>query len=419
MMSVSRIAFILAVMQGQYSQAQKPILEAVDQAYFEIQTKLTDRHMNQMTLVREQTGRVDQCRVSTVVTSFGQAIESAIRTHLKAIPFQFPANVNKAYQIELGPGTQAVSLISHPHCPVTEKSLEHMIGKDFVPAKTVIQSLQKFTGLINQAVKAKNEKLVTALYTGLMGCIAYEEALAVPGDFGPGKIKMDTAFAEYLDTHKSIAKNFQKKNPETDQIETLRPSGIIAYIDRQGGYAIEYRKLKAMVDKLKAEGKYDAKVELWFMAQVDVLKAKFPSWPVLGIFQFTPDGFGNIRACIESWNELNPKCSISKGSKDSVAMALVSPGQAFNTFCGVQKIVHAFYSQVNTSSPIGTDLSNVLNLESSEIKPSIERCVSIVSRSGTGRVYSHFGPLRNSVKDNLGHVFKCVERAIQLHLPKK
>ena len=385
------------------------ILEGVDQAYAEIQQKLGDRHQNQMTLPRAQHDKVDSCRANQ--RSFGDAIANAIHDHLTARVVHLPDNVRKAYGLDETHPTP-VSLMSHALCPVTDATLEHLLGKDFVPSKEVTRILQRFTTLVNEARQKKEADRVRTLYTALFGCIAYEEALAVPGDFGAGKKKMDDAFGEYVSSHESVRKHFEAKNPNTGETELRRPPGIIAYIDRQGGYAIEVRKLRAELEKAKAAGTYDEKMEMSYQLAITELRRKYKSWPVLGMFQFLPDGHGNIRACIESWNQLYPRCSIRKSSKDDVALALVSHGQTFNAFCGAQKLVHSFHSQIHTIHATGTDLANAL--PDGTLKPGAKRCLSLVSRSGNARIYSHFGPLRNSVKDNLGHVLKCTQRALEL-----
>ncbi|MGZ3806900.1 MAG: hypothetical protein ACXVCE_02345, partial [Bacteriovorax sp.] len=60
----------------------------------------------------------------------------------------------------------------------------------------------------------------------------------------------------------------------------------------------------------------------------------------IGLYQFTPNGNGNINPCIKSWNKLmkdKKNCEI-KSSTDVIS-ALSSPGQNFNAFCGVHKII--------------------------------------------------------------------------------
>jgi hypothetical protein len=191
-----------------------------------------------------------------------------------------------------------------------------------------------------------------------------------------------------------------------------RPQGIMVYTDRPGNYVIELRELRAEAERLKKEGKFN---EEEYQKKIKELKEKYKPWTVLGLFQFLPDGFGNIRTCIEDWNlklATKDQCKIKTGSKEQVSLALLSPAQTFNSYCGVGKIAHANYSQINTSSPNGTDFHNIL--AGGTLKAPKDRCISLLSRAGTGRVYSHYGPLRNSVKDNLGKVMKCVAGALKL-----
>ncbi len=413
-----------------FAQAAEPSMaEAVDFSYTEAQTKkaiggVLGRDRNQLTKRRNQRfGLVDSCKLKKNQASFGDAIEGAIRAHMQPRIFSFPEPVTIAYKIPMDLSkASAVSLISHPYCEVSSESLAHMLGAEFVPSSDVIKILQNFTKNLNDARnrylteveaaarenrKPRAEPLqeTTDYFLSVMGCIAYEESLAGPGDFGEEKHELDRKFQEFL----AEAPGIQKKLNEV-QRSTLRPSGVLVYTDRVGNYAIEIRALKAEAEKQKNEGNYK---EEEFQKKVSALKEKYKSWTVLGMYQFSPDAYGNTRACFEEWNKSVrvDECKVNLGNSAATALALLSPAQTFNAYCGIAKINHANYTQINTSSPNGTDLSNLL--QEGELKDPKDRCLSLVSRAGVGRVYAHFGPLRNSVKDNLGKVMKCVDGALK------
>jgi hypothetical protein len=137
----------------------------------------------------------------------------------------------------------------------------------------------------------------------------------------------------------------------------------------------------------------------------------YPTWQVVGMYQFDPNAAGNVSPCILQWNKIhadNPACFIDPASTNASIVALASGGQTFNAFCGAQKIVQAFNSQINTRNTTGTPPHNVQ--ADGSLKAPKDRCVSVVARAGENLVYAHFGPLRNSTKTNLAAVLNCAKR---------
>lgn len=104
----------------------------------------------------------------------------------------------------------------------------------------------------------------------------------------------------------------------------------------------------------------------------------------LGIYQFSSDGNGNIFPCIKLWNDRHRQCRIlEKADDEYYKKILLRDDQKFNLFCGVNKIVQNFYVQVNRG----------------------KSCVSLHSEA-----YQHFGPLLNTVGDNLEKLMVCVAK---------
>lgn len=417
--------FLKSLILGTASFAAPTMTEAVDVAYTTTQKKqdaILTRDPDQLRILRDQSfGQVDKCQLKDGQKSFGDALEGAVGAHMEPRVFHFTKPITDAYQLPDPKRATPVSLVSHPMCNVTSDSLKHMLGEGFVPKPEIISVLQHFAQTANEARKKywdeinaatkekrkpKKELLQDAIdvHFSVLGCISYEESLAGPGDAGDEKKELDQLFAEYMVEVPDAQKYFKNSKGEL-----VRPKGMSIYTDRPGNYVIELRALRAEAAEQKKKGTYD---EAEYQKKVKALKDKYTPWTVLGNFQFMPDGFGNIRACIEEWNKRvkDDACKI-KMSQAAVSQALLSPAQTFNSYCGVAKLAHANYTQINTASPNGTDLSNILS--GGELKDPKDRCISLVSRGGTGKVYAHFGPLRNSVKDNLGKVMMCVDGAMK------
>lgn len=109
----------------------------------------------------------------------------------------------------------------------------------------------------------------------------------------------------------------------------------------------------------------------------------------IGVFQFAPVMNGNIRPCIELWNEKYPAFKLPlSGDLKLAAKILGDSSQAFNIFCGVNKVVQSFYVQINSKN------FKYVNSE--------KECVTF-----NRDAYMHFGPLMNSTGRNLESVLKC------------
>lgn len=239
-------------------------------------------------------------------------------------------------------------------CPVSESSLRHTLnGGKRVPAASTIQKLQKFSDLHNKLVVEVKADIPTSkiklqrLWTKMMYCLSYTESLSGSPD-------------------SSYSRNIASKHAPSDYDKA---EGVTFYED----------PLQNEVSRLN-----------------------------IGIYQFTPNTDGNIKACIRSWNDLHPKCQIKeKLSKGESIKLLGSNFQTFNSFCGVNKIMQSFAVQVNTRSSASTHPANI---QSGKLVSPNNRCVTPFFYSG--RAYNHFGPLMNSTGKNLEHVIGCTMRDI-------
>ncbi len=339
---------------------------------------------------------VDACASIPGQKNFLNSIEGAVRMSLTDRQIETNIHIDPPYGLPGTANSQPVSLLSNPICVQDADQIAAILGKEFLPDAKSIQSLKKFSEASNadRRLALQGDTQALALFnrrmTQMMGCLSYEESL--------NSFKSDEDEAAVEEGFQAALKAMPdaKKFFADSSGNVTRPSGVLFAEDRDGNFFNEIRAAKKngmlTPDLLKS------------------LKEKYKSWPVVGTYQFNPK-FGNVGPCVDQWNKIvtNPACKINGSSPSDVMRALASPGQTFNTFCGVQKVVQAFNSQVNTNIPTGVDTSNLL--PNGQIKAPQDRCVSLVARSGAGRIYSHFGPWRNSVKDNMGKLMNCVSNS--------
>ncbi len=355
---------------------------------------------DQLTQFRSQV-RLDTClQPNRRESSFGRSIEAAVRVALEPRTIKTNSAIQRGYGLPDENRSAQVSLISHPLCEQDRNQIVHMLGEDYVPDQEALAYLQKFISSSNRdrsrAIRGDAQAMERFLqrWTVFMGCLAYAESLDIINpevEFGA-----DENFNHALAQQPRVSSFFT--DAQTQQVK--RPSGVWFGEDRDGSFYIKLRA-HAAAGTLSPSIRAD-------------LEAQYPTWPVVGLFQFKPTPGGNTDPCVRQWNELfqdKKYCQVNNSNKDHLLMGFASHGQSLNAYCGVQKIVQSFNSQINTIHPTGTDLSNVTSRQ--RLKSPGDRCVSVVSRAGAKRVYSHFGPLRNSVKDNFKKVIKCTQQALR------
>lgn len=348
---------------------------------------------------------IDSCLIpDSDYATFGRAIEKSLRISLDAKKIKSSDYINGIYGIRSESEAQAVGFLSHPLCVQEKEELSHLLGSAFVPDSEGLQALQRFAIASNsdrdKALQGDQKALESFVdrWSTLMGCLSYAESLG--GDEAYFE-KSDEAFAVAMSKQPEVKPFFTNSSGDL-----IRPTGVLFHNDRNGGYFIEMRKAQANGS--------------WKSSSVrNALDKKYPTWPVVGLFQFKPQASSNVGQCIEEWNEVmkgKQGCQVDRRDDDEIIKAFGSFGQSMNAFCGVHKILQSFNSQVNTTRYQGTDLSNRVN---GKLKAPADRCVSLMSASGTfhksssgktykvARIYSHFGPLRNSVKTNFNKVIQC------------
>jgi hypothetical protein len=237
-------------------------------------------------------------------------------------------------------------LAQRPLCVSTRSSLAKTLKKsDRVPSSSVIKKLNSFERAVNDLRERMNDgdeeakMLLTKKWTKFFSCLAYTESLSSADSSSSSRVARKYAPSGYS-----------------------KPSGVKFYEDP---YQDEASKLN------------------------------------IGMFQFTPNGRGNVNACIGSWNEYYPQCHISKGeSRSSLIKVFGSSFQTMNAFCGVNKVVQTFSVQINSSKSYAYHPVN-------SGRAKIDRCVTPWIYSGYA--YNHFGPLMNSTKSNLNKVISCIE----------
>jgi hypothetical protein len=272
-------------------------------------------------------------------------IEGALKTAHEEVGY-----VASAYY--LPSSRTAINLASQPLCTHTATSLQHTLRySNNVPATAVISKLNAFASTHNSLRQKVLQGDATAKlsfvrhWQKFMGCLAYVESLSDP----------DTSRS------RSIASTYAPSNYS-------KPAGVKFYYDSTND----------------PESRLN-----------------------IGLYQFTPNSSGNIRACLLKWNKKYPNCSVStSSSKNTLVHVLGSRHQNFNAFCGVDKILQSFYIQVNTTDTARTHPSN--RASSGGLKSAANRCVTPHFHST--RAYNHFGPLQNSTGENLSRLMTCISK---------
>ncbi len=236
-------------------------------------------------------------------------------------------------------------LAQRPLCHSTKSSLTKTLKKSGrVPSSSVIVKLNQFeervNGLRERMIDGEDGARMELVKTWskFFSCLAYTESLST---------------ADSSSSHRVAAK-YESSNYR-------KPAGVKFYEDP---YQDEASKLN------------------------------------IGLFQFTPNGGGNINPCLKSWNENFPSCRVeTNSSKNELIEVFGSSLQTMNAFCGVNKVVQTFSIQINSSKSTAVHPSN-----SGSGKE--DRCVSPWIYSGYA--YNHFGPLMNSTGENLNKLISCV-----------
>lgn len=247
-------------------------------------------------------------------------------------------------------GAKPVSLGSHRMCSVSRSSFAATVSSSKVPSDAVIAKLNTFANRYN----ASRDKLLggdlagrdelVALWSRLYMCLAYSESLTTADTTSSGNVAKKYAPSDYR-----------------------KPAGVKFYEDPAQDAASRLN---------------------------------------IGLYQFTPTASGNIFPCIDQWNEDYPSCKINRtGNQSEMIRTVGSSFQAFNAFCGVNKVDQSFFVQVNTSQSGNTHPSN---LSGGKLLPPDQRCVSL--HFAPGKTYQHFGPFMNSTGSNLGELMTCVLR---------
>jgi hypothetical protein len=288
---------------------------------------------------------VDQCQEDLAgIDTFAKRITFFVQQLLDGAPSKVES-IASYYNISRDPATYGVNgLITHPLCRVTKSTLSSTIKK--VPGSSTIDLAQEFANRHNNLYelskdgdRAARSDLIS-LWGRFFSCLAYTESLSS------------------ADQNKSyqVARKYAPSGYE-------KPPGVKFYED-------PYQNAASRLN--------------------------------IGMFQFTPNYGGNIRPCVNAWNELYPSCKVGT-DKNTLIPVLGSSLQSFNAFCGVHKLVQTFTIQTNSTSSRNTHPDN---RGRNGLKPHKDRCVTPHFYSGWA--YNHFGPLMNSTSSNLNKLMKCV-----------
>lgn len=239
------------------------------------------------------------------------------------------------------------SLISHPLCLSSEKTLTKSLGSSKVPDSHTIKLLNDFASTHNnyreKAIKGdKSAKAKLAvIWSRFSSCLSFIESLTTADS--PASYRLADRYG-----------------PD----DYTKPTGVKFYYD-----------------KWQPE----------------------PSRLNIGLYQFTPNRSNNIHTCLNDWNQRYVECKITDRTDSHLIKLVGSSLQRFNSFCGANKIVQTFSVQINTGRASSTHISNQ---GTQGLKPAKDRCVTPHFRAGLA--YNHFGPLQNSTGKNLKSLMSCV-----------
>ena len=290
--------------------------------------------------------------------TFGHRIVREVARHLETDQVRFTNYYDETFRIEPDDDPSAVSLVSHPLCEEIRATLGATLRRSNGLTNTEIGHVSAFVGHANAAraaLIADPTDTIPALrtWTALGACLAYTESLG----------NQDTPIS-YSRAQQLLGESFEK------------PKGVKFFYDP--GHSREESR-----------------------------------WNI-GLFQFVLFRSGNIQPCLVSWQAQGLPGGDVRRDLDVEEMGhfVGSPGQSFNAFCGMNKIVQTLTINALTTDPSCTHPSNMVN---GVLRPSSQRCVSLHNRQS----YSHFGPLiRTSTttagyNSNLDKVMSCAAAILE------
>lgn len=295
----------------------------------------------QLAKSRPQDPAFDVSASGDKANTFGERIVQEVDRHFAPDAVWFKGFFANTFKTPDSNASHSVSLVSHPTCESSEADLTSLLSRSNAMTSDERQLLFNFEKRLNSARSAyqsnANDTALQETYVGLMSCLAYTESLGDP------------------DTNRS-------KKVWTDYVSAsdAKPLGVKAYYDT--GHTNPASRLN------------------------------------LGLYQFVLDKGGNIQPCLGAYRQLAQPGSdqIDDLNERGMADLVASPGQRFNAFCGVNKIVQTYYVQVWTENARRTHPSNVL--ADGSLKKPADRCVTLHHKSA----YRHFGPLTRSVSARNG-----------------
>lgn len=276
-------------------------------------------------------------------STFGHRIAREVARHLDTDQVRFTDYYDNTFKVEPADDPSAVSLVSHPLCEESRATLGATLRRTNGLTDAEIGYVNAFVehaNIAREAFLADPADRLPALrtWTALSTCLAYAESLGDP------------------DTSTSRSRAQQLLGGQFE-----KPKGVKFYYD--SGHENEASR-----------------------------------WNI-GLFQFVLFRGGNIQPCLVSWQAQGLPGGNVRSDLDIEEMGrfVGSPGQSFNAFCGVNKIVQTLTINALTADASRTHPSNRVN---GGLRPAPQRCVSLHNR----RAYAHFGPLIRTSTNTAGYV---------------
>lgn len=377
-----------------------------------------------LTMKRDISDFASKCFGSESPDSFEDSISLAVKMHMKPqipIPNELKSNGSRKRKglyknkgIPSSPDDNVkVGLLSNPMCKVDLKTFRK---KSVGPSDEAIEKANLLVDQYNEIrqdyLDAKNEEEKKLLKINAEKLWSkFFNALAVTETLGGKDDKKILVVDKSSDDFETIKKKYSSISLDENLSEQVPVP--VPWKSKK-----DYSDLKKVSIYDWAVDRYDIK---GYAKPKDVLiyydfahKTSFNSRFNVGLFQFSPVASGNISHCIDRWNEDfkdNQSCQITDEMKKSTGEMLKIVGgseQAFNSYCGANKILSNLQVQVNTThtKPLRTHPDNIK--EDGSLKDPSDRCVTL--HFDSKKSYNHFGTLHKggAVENSKGKVVKRI-----------
>ncbi|HVJ64325.1 MAG TPA: hypothetical protein VM901_03630 [Bdellovibrionota bacterium] len=411
-----------------------------------------DRKLEGLSTKRQLNLRgVDRCFAGDDTSlSYGEMIARNIDNAMKERIIRTNSEIDKGYSLMTK--RLPVGLYSNPMCAILEGPVEpefrHSLHENKYPGLDQVKSLNDYLLYGNHLVNLINRPNLSAAayeeavgnfkaYQGIMmACLGYAESLTDTDNSDADEMYRDLRRRGYVKGDRRpegvvIGRDyygsfFTGSRSYAEQVSAGVSPSMLQFKDARGRDRQRYLKYPDDVSKRLSAAKGDAArapiVAAFVQSQLRRIQADRASglsesgilsqyfsdipidnWMAMGMYQFKFSEFdtdkgdvlsGNVGPCVAQWNDQFGSACPVQNTISGLAEALSSSGQAFNIFCGTQKILQSYNVQIHTTDPTKTSPQNLG--PDGKLLPPEKRCVHPFWFGS--KTYNHFGPLANSVQ---------------------